>query len=294
VDGNAIVALDPHGCGIVQTTGSGGGASVGIATTGGGIFANSDGASCTGSNDVIDVSGSGAYITSAPPYGINIVDPNVSTAFDPNVSPTPTVGVAPLPGDPLADLAPPDCAPGPGGTPSDGTINPGTYDSLNATGNLVLNPGLYCITGVSNNTVDLGPSGTLSGNGVTVYVPYGEVNLQGGTVTLVSPSEIRNPECAANPALKDQTTSVCHYLGMVFFLGRTNIKGMTLAGNTAWDVEGTIYNPNSTVTLSGNGDWALTGQLLSKNVVSSGNGIVGIHFDPNEVYKPDPSVSLVQ
>ena len=293
VDGNAIVALDPHGCGIIQINGSGSSTN-GIATTNGGIFANSDGSACTGGNSVVDINGSHGTISSAPPYGISIVDPNSGSAYDPSISPTPTIGVAPVSSDPLADLVPPTCASGPGGTPSSGTINPGTYNSLNATGALTLNPGLYCITDTGNNVINTGPSGILSGAGVTLYVPYGEVNLQQGTVNLRAPSETRNPECAATPALKENPASVCHYLGMVFYLGRTNIQGITLAGNAGWNVEGTIYNPNSSVTLSGNGDWSLTGQILSKNVVASGNGVVTVNFDSREVYKPTPAISLVQ
>jgi hypothetical protein len=292
VDGNAIVAMDPHGCGIINTTGTSGG-SVGMATSGGGIFANSDGRDCTGGNDVIDTSGSGSTITSAPPFGISVVA-TTTHAYGDGISPTPTTGVAPLPGDPLADLAPPDCAAGPGGSPSDGTINPGTYNALNATGDLVLNPGLYCIVGVGNNTVNLGPHGTLRGTGVVLYVPYGQVDLEGGTVVLTAPTTTTNPECVTTPALKDQTTSVCHYLGMVFFIGRTNILGLKLSGNSAWDVEGTIYNPNSDITLGGGADWSLKGQVLAKTVISTGGGVITVVFDPNEVYKPDPAVSLVQ
>ena len=96
--------------------------------------------------------------------------------------------------------------------------------------------------------------------------------------------------------LKQDPASVCHYLGIVFFIGRSNPEtpSITLAGNAGWNVEGTIYNPNSTLKLSGNGDWSLTGQVLSKKVISAGNGVISVIFDPSTVYNPDPSISLVQ
>src|SRR4029077_15646280 len=101
---------------------------------------------CNGSGTVIDTSGSHASVSADPSFGISIVDPNSSFAYDSGVSPTPTVGVPQIPVDPLGDLADPVCTPGPGGTIHSGTINPGTYGTLDATGALTLNPGLYCIT----------------------------------------------------------------------------------------------------------------------------------------------------
>jgi hypothetical protein len=295
VDGAAIVAMDPDGCGIVTVNG-GGTNDLSLSTTGGGIFANSDGydaeghPTCTGSNSVLDAQSSHAYISSD--HTISIVA--TENAYDENVSPQPITGVPPLPGDPLADLDVPTCASGPNTTPSSGTINPGTYNGLDATGSLTLNPGLYCIVGTGTNVIDSGPSGSITGNGVMLYVPYGEVNLQQGTIRLRAPSDTYNPECVSTPSLKDSNASACHYRGIVFFLGRTNTLGIKLTGNSDWVVEGTIYNPNGAVTLGGNGGWTLTGQILSKNVVASGNGIISVFFDPSTVYKPDPAISLVQ
>lgn len=289
VEGAAIVAMDPHGCGIVTVNG-GGTNNLSLSTTGGGIFANSDGAGCTGSNSVLDAQSSNAYISSD--HNINVVATN--NAYDDHVSPQPSTGVSPLPGDPLEDLDVPTCASGPNTTPTSGTINPGTYNGLNATGNLTLNPGLYCVVGTGNNVINSGPSGVLAGNGVMLYVPFGEVNLQQGMVTLRAPSDTYNPECVSTPSLSSSNASACHYKGIVFFMGRTNTEGINLTGGAGWAVEGTIYNPNGAITLGGNGDWTLTGQVLSKNVVASGNGIISVIFDPTVVYKPDPSISLVQ
>jgi hypothetical protein len=295
VSGNAIVALDPTGCGtIVANGGTGNAPTLGIHTTGGGIFANSDGSLCTGSGRVMDTKGTNAEIVSDPPYGNSVV---ASTkGFDNKVSPEPTAGTAPISTDPLGDLNPPVCASGPGTSPSSGTIDPGTYDQLNlSTGStLTLNPGLYCIVHSGNNAVSTAPGSTLSGMGVTLYVPYGEVNLQQGAVTLKAPSTTRNPECLNVFPDQAPDSSVCHYIGLVFFMGRTNTLGLTLNGQADWNVEGTIYAINSAVTLTGNGDWGLTGQILSKNLVASGNGTILVNFDPTLVYSPAPAISLMQ
>jgi len=289
VSGNAIVALDKTGCGIVQSNGGGNPQTSGIATTGGGIFANSNGSQCTGGNDVLDTNGNNATIHADPAYGISVVA--TSHAYGSNVDPVPTTGAQQIQIDPLADLALPDCAAGPGTSPQSGTIIPGTYGSLSAHGNLTLLPGLYCIMDTGNNVINLvGNSSSISGVGVTLYVPYGKVDLQGGQVTIKAPSATRN-SCTG---ISEDTASPCHYLGVAFYLGMTNTQGISLSGNASWVVEGTIYNPNSTLELIGNGDWSLTGQVLSKNVVASGNGVIGVVFDPNVIYMPPPSVSLQQ
>jgi len=302
VDGNAIVAMDPDGCGIVTVNG-GGTNNLSLSTSGGGIFANSDGfdanghPTCSGANSILDAQSNNAYISSAPPYGITVVATGTN-AYDDHVSPTPSTGASPLPADPLADLDTPTCASGPNtvptGSPTPQTINPGTYMGLNATGNLTLNPGLYCIMGTGNNVINTGPSGVLAGNGVMLYVPFGEVNLQQGMVMVRAPSDTYNPECVSTPSLSSSNASPCHYKGIVFFMGRTNTEGINLTGGAGWVVEGTIYNPNGAVTLGGNGNWTLTGQVLSKNVIASGNGIISVVFDPTLIYKPDPAISLVQ
>lgn len=293
VEGNAIVSLAPHGCQTFFDNGT----NASIVTTGGGLFANSDGEDpngCTGSNRVMDA-GTGS-ITSADGYAINVVASG-SDAYSNNISPTPTKGVEAISSDPLSDLNPPNCNNSPGsGTdaPGSGTINPGTYRSINATGTLRLNPGLYCIMDSGNNVVNLGPSGVLTGTGVTLYIPYGEVNLQGGIVKLKAPSATNNPECATLTQWDAPDTSVCHYVGIVFFMGRTNTAGLTLNGQAGWLVEGTVYGAQSTVTLEGNGGWTLTGQILADQFKVTGNGAVLVNFDPTVIYTPAPSISLMQ
>ncbi len=296
VDGNAVVSLAPHGC---QTFFDNGNATISV-TGGGGLFANSDGKDadgndvCTGSTRVMDAGGGGHINSDAP---ISVVA-DASDAYGGDISPAPQSGAEPIPSDPLSDLNKPKCNTAPGESTdltSGSPASPGTYRKIDiGNNNVTLSPGLYCIMYDGNNAVNLGSSGVLSGTGVTIYVDRGEVSLQGGTVKLKAPSAIYNPECATLMQWDAPDDSVCHYVGIVFFMGRDNTRGLTLSGNANYEVIGTVYGPSSRVTLAGNGDWTLTGQILANSFKTTGNGEVKVHYDPSVIHQPAPTISLMQ
>jgi hypothetical protein len=290
VDGNAVVALAKTGCSVVKTAGNGN-----LIVTGAGIFANSigDGAGCGGGAVVVNATGNGLISVSGG--SINVVDTDHPAGGSGDILPWPVdAGAEQISDDPLDDLDAPNCGTNKGEAPHSGSITPGTYTSINATGNLTLQPGLYCITDNSTHVVDIGPSGVLSGTGVTIYLQAGGMSIQQGIMNVKAPSTTYNPECASVPTWEAPNTSICHYVGMVFYVDRNNNSDLLFEGQVGWDIEGTIYAPISEVELSGNGDWTMTGQVLAETVTSGGNGDMNVIFDPTIIYVPPPSISLMQ
>lgn len=287
VDGNAVVALNGTGCKTVQVNGNGG-----MNVSGGGIFANSNGSACNGGGRVVYANGNG-NVDATP--SINIVAPSAWAYTGDIGSPTITSNAPSVPNDPLNDLNPPVCtAIGSPSVPQHGTINPGTYDRLDANGTLILNPGIYCITSTSGRAIDMGPSDVITGSGVTIYLQYGGMQITQGIMNLKAPSKTYNPACATLMPWDAPDTSPCHYVGMLLFIGRTNTNNIKMAGQGGWNLEGTLYGPKTSIDLDGNGDWGLTGQVLANNFSTEGNGDMNIYFDPNVIYSPPPAISLVQ
>jgi len=289
VDGNAVVALNPTDCETVQVNGNGN-----LNITGGGIFANSNGTGCSGNNVVVEGSGNGDIIANP---SINIVAP-LEDAYSGSVSPTPSTSAPAIETDPLSDLSTPVCDVdyrGSNPNPASGTLNPGTYNTLDVNnGTLILNPGIYCLTSDSGQAIDMGPSGVISGTGVIIYLEAGGTQITQGSMYLKAPSTTRNPSCAAIMPWDAPANSVCHYLGMVLFVGRNNTNDIKLTGKGGWDIEGTIYAPNTEVNLDGQEDWSLTGQILANNFSMEGNGNKTVYYDPSVIFVPPPSISLMQ
>src|SRR6185369_6774808 len=89
-----------------------------------------------------------------------------------SVTPTPTTGIAPVP-DPLAWLPEPsvqgNCSTDIKYSTGSHTLNAGCYSGIKISGantNVVFNSGTYVI----NGSIDISGSGTITGNGVTIYV----------------------------------------------------------------------------------------------------------------------------
>ncbi len=63
------------------------------------------------------------------------------------------------------------------------------------------------------------------------------------------------------------------YQGMVFFQARNASEGISITGNGAFSITGTLYAPQATLAVAGNGSSASIGsQLISNQVSLSGNG----------------------
>lgn len=153
-------------------------------------------------------------------------------------SPTPTTGV-PAVSDPLSYLSPPSyssCSADPNigggksmtiGPSSGGTI---CYNGLSIGGGarVILNPGTYVINGV----LSFNGGSTISGTGVTFYLPPGaSLNIGNGTVF--------------NLAAPTSGT----YNGILFYQDPNNTASESLEGGATSYLEGILYFPKAKLTL---------------------------------------------
>jgi hypothetical protein len=113
------------------------------------------------------------------------------------------------------------------------TISPGTYCSFNITGDvqLTLNPGTYVVTG----PVSFGGTGSVTGNGVTIYVSGG-----GGAVNLGNNVDF---------SLTAPTSGA--YNGVLFFQDSGDTSTATINGTGGSKLQGAFYFPTATLNVDG-------------------------------------------
>ncbi len=183
-----------------------------------------------------------------------------STTF-PDASPAPSIPAT----DPCAQI--PGCAYLTDNPPStspclftglslhtDTTLNPGVYcGGITASGgtNVVLNPGLYVLTG----NLTMNGAGTITGTGVTIDMTSGGVTLNGnGTTTLSAPTSGT-------------------YNGVLFFQPKANTTGPTLNSGHSGSLIGALYFPGATITGNSSGDaWTL---IIGSSITLNGANLQG-------------------
>lgn len=180
----------------------------------------------------------------------------------PNSCPTPGM---PAVRDPLSSLTPP-----PVGTPQSfdqSNVAPGTYSSINITGNGTVNfpPGIYVLDG-GDFTCHGTP--TITGTGVMFYFTNGATfNCSGNdTVEFTAPSPANCPESAC-PA---------QYDGIVFYQDRSDTSGPTIGGNTGTYYNGLVYVPSAQITFFGNNTSFAVALVVGRSIALSGHPTVNI------------------
>jgi hypothetical protein len=188
-----------------------------------------------------------------------LVTGNYQTQGNAVITPTPQTGQPPVP-DPLASLPAPDptgLPVFPGQTISGvATLQPGVYTGLvKLEGNafVTMQPGTYIFRGgllVSGNA-------RLVGNGVTLYVEGGRIEVQGnGRMSLTAPTSGT-------------------YAGITVFYARTNSNPLWLSGNAVQNIQGTVYLPRSLLHLEGNANFG-PGMIVTWRARIIGNPTVTI------------------
>lgn len=262
--GNAVIALNQDPCQGNQ---------VGLQFIGTSVTTITGGGALTlGCLDVDGVGNQSSIInTDTPVFYVGEWDGNYEDKFQPE--PPETVG---LPPDDFW-IDPPDCTGldnlSQGSEPS---LQQGIYSDIRLTnGTLNLEPGLYCLTNSPNALTMTG--GILTGNGVTIYAPNGNINITGGTVNLSAPctdNDPRQDDCDN----KELVPPYPQYAerGLLFY---TN-QNVTFVGNGDSTLLGTIFAPNGTVTVTGTSDISptLNTQIIANNVEIGGGGRLVIQF----------------
>ncbi|MDZ4159308.1 MAG: pilus assembly protein TadG-related protein [Anaerolineaceae bacterium] len=235
----------------------------------------------------VNVSGGGIFSTScmeiggrvtvsSEPLGIYYSSGAAPVVTSGQVSPPPLLATAQMP---PVNIPPPNCSGLPlrGDYAGSGTINPGRWGNIRTTAtghNLILNPGLYCISNGFSGT-----GGTITGNGVTLYLTGGGFTV-GGNVTV----RLSAPTTNSPPAIK----------GILIYMAPTNTSAVSLAGSSASSYIGTIYAPNSSVEVSGNSGMEPTyrTQLIGGFVKFSGNTTINITSSPEDTYQETSYLDL--
>ncbi len=188
--------------------------------------------------------------------------------------------------DPLEDLPEPPLGATQAAVPTSGnvTINPGYYPNgivRSGNGTLTCNPGIYYIDGPAGQSCGAAKGLKFSGNarlianGCMFFVKRGPVSMSGNV----------------NAAIDSPTSGT--YEKIAIFHARTNGCTVQLTGNNVLNLLGTIYVPNGTLHISGNGNLRC-GWLIANLATFSGNGNVDVDFPSGTWSAGQPSVYLVE
>jgi hypothetical protein len=278
--GNAIVALNDSDCSGNQNGVILGGSS-GTYVEGGGIFSNGC-LKCNGS-------GNSHTVEVVPPDGIFFIGnmENCSVdELDPPAQPYPEI----IPPE-FYDQPEPDCSVMPNRTMPSGQdviLEPGVYTHISDGGKdtIILNPGLYCVTG-SPNAIKISTA-WFSGEGVTFYVTTGDVQITGG-----GDSE-GNPSILSAPKPGYETNGAIG--GTLIYLAHGNTGNVQITGNSESEFYGTIYVPDGDIVATGTGDVAapLNTQLIAQNVEVAGNAYVDITFTHDDAEEIPAWIDLME
>jgi hypothetical protein len=268
--GKAIVALNKAACSGNQFGVIFSGSST-TTVTGGGVWSNG---CLTGNGTSFNVTVNNGGVGYA----------GSSTGTLTNINPSPQHIPSPLP-DYSTVVNQPDCSGLPNRiSPKNGdvTLQPGIYDEIKWTGGaLVLDPGLYCVTGTKG--VDIS-GGSLNGNGVTIFLSNGGVTINGN----VNPVDLRAPEETPDPAPAVP--------GILIYLAIGNTETVSITGNSTSFYLGTVYAPDGDLYFSGSSGTNPTfnTQLIGENVEVSGGATIDINFHDDENYEMPPYMDLLK
>ena len=209
----------------------------------GGIFSN-DCVKKTGSGDLTVQNGSIKYNTTYSITGSGNVSPNPQKVNQKMTQ---------------ADyyIPPPDCSSLPyrGSHSGGGTLQPGRYYKITgSTSDIILQPGLYCI----EKYVHLTGGGTLTGNGVTIYLMPGGQDFK---VTATRVTKLTRPG-EGQPGVP----------GVVFYLDNDDEIQFSGAKGTA--LRGIVYAPLGRVEITGSGeDSVLDAQIVARRIEWNGSDV---------------------
>lgn len=186
---------------------------------------------------------------------------------------------------PIWDITPPDCmaVPEQGKVNNGGEIQPGRYPSIAVTNkDLVMAPGLYCVSGDFKAT---GGTISVSGDnkdGVTIYIINGDFSTGGNvTVNLRAPKE---GSAGLPPALK----------GVLIYLAKGNDGVVTVQGNTGSTYRGTVFAPSGAVEVGGGSSVLgnLSSQFIGNTVKFHGTSGMDVEFNEDEVWSRPAYLAL--
>lgn len=221
-----------------------------------------------------------------------------------NISPAPTTGSSAAP-DPLALVSPPmtlaqlaatipntspfrvqnasRASPSTRQVSGTETLQPGTYFggiSIRSGANATLDPGVYVLAGGGFTVAANGQVRSAAG-GVMLYNTC-TPNAAGTACVTTAPGRYTSIDVSANRpiVLRAMTESTAvsplspDWAGIVIFQDRANAQPLSFTSGATGDVNGLIYAPIATLTMSGNAD-LLHSQLLVGAIDLQGGPLIG-------------------
>jgi hypothetical protein len=162
-------------------------------------------------------------------------------------------------------------------------IGPGTYEyiKVRAHGDLMLQPGLYCIFGdLEGWGLETKGGAKFTGTDVTIYFmeSAGGMKTAGNSIVKLSASlEADDP-----------------WAGMVIYTHPNNPNDVILTGTSDSKYEGTVFALGSHCDVEGTGGVSYAGQVICDTVRVNGSGELTIHYIPGNNYIHPANVDLAQ
>jgi len=262
--GEAIVVTRASGNGTLTLNGS-----TRLTVSGGGTSTNST------SNTAINI-GSGGLLTGT----FHRVTGNVSGTVAGRMSPAPSVG-PPATADPFAAVAGPSTTSLPvfAGltitTPV--TLSPGVYTSLVTVGNsgvASLNPGNYVFR-AGLRTTGTGSLVIAGSGGVLLYNANASYPAAGGSCG--------NLSLAGTGTMSLSASRTGSYAGMLLFQDRSCTNGAAISVRTGTTLNGTLYVPAATLTLTLVNNLTIASQIVAYELAVTGNNTLTVNFTPASI-----------
>jgi hypothetical protein len=189
---------------------------------------------------------------------------------------------APYMDDPLLGLAAPGETGAPVGIPpaqampasseASATLSPGLYTETLDVGpgkTRTLSPGIYYFDVAGANSVALKLNGgTLTGNGVMIYLNRGGVDISGSATTI----QLYGPDASIH-----SFTGADYYEGITMFQARSNTELAKVALSGTMEFSGTFYFPQNRIQITANGG-QVTARIIASMMTFAGQGSIGITF----------------
>ncbi len=256
--GNAMVGLSPHDCQAVRVHGTSD-----TVLIDGGLFVNSD-STCT----------QGAFNQSG---SSTLTAPNICVVgtyrYDVGeVSPPPS-HCNPVPYPPQMIMPEITCSTA--GTKTGNVITPGTIPASWLSGDVTLQPGVYCI----NGDATINAHDEVQGSDIVLYFMNGGLHINGGaTLNLDAPD--------SGP-----------YAGLLIYLPLNNDSSLILNGNASSTFTGSILAPASDIQINGTGsaDTYQT-QVIGYTLDIIGTSDTVIRYNDNQNYDATvpPQIEIVR
>lgn len=154
-----------------------------------------------------------------------------------------------------------------------GPLNPGNYRDWDFKGDVVLNPGLYCVSG----TVSMNSNVGLTGNGITIFYTGTSLTINGKQDGILAA-----PNSPSNPPVYNAVED------LLIYTPKGTAADIKINGTSGSIIGGTIYAPSSLVFIAGNATAAdpmtMTSSIIAYDIDLTGTSYLTMTYDEDKDY----------